>query len=659
MLGTFFLERPPLTMDAVVDGTLHWVRVVGGFSAACILLWWVFRMVGRRNRLVHVEAKQNWGYKGFVYCAIAGIVAFVLTGVYWVPELIDLIRQWSGGDKIDVKISPDKLNLTWIALSVAGGLSFAAVLLPFIHNAVQMSWRRIWGLALLSFKEAVRRKVVYVFLALLLVILFATWFAPYKPEDQVRNSVSIVVWAMTPLLLLPAGLIAAFSIPTDIRKQTIHTIVTKPVQRFEIIFGRFVGYLMLLTLILFIMTTVSLFFVLRGVNPEAREESLTARQPIYGTLGYFDLVDGAPRPAKPDNVGREWGYRGYIGGNRPSAKTQHYAYWNFTELPENLDDRKTVRCEVTFDIYRTTKGREGQGVTCAFFFQTWQFKETEKQKILNEGSDLFTPDIASLSPEELEKLNELTGKYGYYEKQSVKIADFHTIPVDIPVGIIRNALGQNSDASKAALESHEGPLLTVNVRCNTPSQFIGMARYDLYLRADDHSSGPSTWDFVWNFYKSAIGLWLRLGLFIGLCVALSTQLGGIISFLCAGLIYFGGVFREFIQEVSMGKNVGGGAVESSYRLFTRTKLAMPLEDTTGTAIIRGLDAGYRALLKPFVYALPDVGRYDFSSQVANGFNIGLFSQDVIPSFLLLVGYLLPWALLAFYMLRSREIAGAH
>ena len=48
---------------------------------------------------------------------------------------------------------------------------------------------------------------------------------------------------MNILLLFPAALLAAFSIPNDIKNQNIYTIVTKPVERFEIVLGRFLGYL--------------------------------------------------------------------------------------------------------------------------------------------------------------------------------------------------------------------------------------------------------------------------------------------------------------------------------------------------------------------------------------------------------------------------------
>src|SRR5205823_15036893 len=120
--------------------------------------------------------------------------------------------------------------------TIGGAVALLAAGIPFARELMKLRRRRIWALTKLSFKEAVRGRVLWVFLALLLVFLFPPkWFFPIKPEDEVRTNVSVIYWAMTPLLLLSAGLLASFSIPTDIKNQTIHTVVTKPVQRFEVV----------------------------------------------------------------------------------------------------------------------------------------------------------------------------------------------------------------------------------------------------------------------------------------------------------------------------------------------------------------------------------------------------------------------------------------
>jgi hypothetical protein len=186
-----------------------------------------------------------------------------------------------------------------------------------------------------------------------------------------------------------------------------------------------------------------------------------------------------------------------------------------------------------------------------------------------------------------------------------------------------------------------------------------MARYDLYFRADNPEGGRDTLAFIINFYKGALGLWMLCVLIVALAVFISTELGGIIAFLCVILLFFGGKNRDFIKELTLPNFVGGGPLQSAARLFSRAGLNEPLEETTAQKIASTSDAVFRWTMKGVLNILPDEERFNFTARVANGFNVELIEQDLLPAFLLLLGYLFPWALLAFYLFRSREIAGAH
>ena len=139
------------------------------------------------------------------------------------------------------------------------------------------------------------------FVQLLLVFLFAGWFLPSKAEDQVRTYVWAIYFAIWILFLMVAGLLGALSIPADIKSQSIHTIVTKPVEKFEIVLGRFLGYALLLTAGIVAVALLSLIYLARGVSDQAREESYKARVPIFGQLRFFGTRD----PFRGESVGRE------------------------------------------------------------------------------------------------------------------------------------------------------------------------------------------------------------------------------------------------------------------------------------------------------------------------------------------------------------------
>src|SRR5579863_6554650 len=58
------------------------------------------------------------------------------------------------------------------------------------------SWRRVWALAMLTFREAVRRKTLLVLAVFGVLFLFAGWYLPRSgadPQQQVEAYVSFVL----------------------------------------------------------------------------------------------------------------------------------------------------------------------------------------------------------------------------------------------------------------------------------------------------------------------------------------------------------------------------------------------------------------------------------------------------------------------------------
>ena len=635
IFATLFVERDPLSWVDVPSGILQWVQSVGGFACLGLLLWLVFGWL--RTSAVDKSRVPAWKKIIFSTLAGSGLILFVVA----------IGLRFTNANKYESMQNAKFLENLQL---LASALCLAAILLPFICNLPRFSLRRIFGLAKLSFQEALRRKVVYAFAALLLIFLFASWFIPYKPEDQVRSYVQVVYWAMSPLFLLTSSLLAAFSIPADIKSQTIHTIVTKPVERFEIVVGRFLGFTALMTVILFVMTATSLLYVIRGIDPAAASESLKARVPLYGDLSFLNTENDK----KGDNVGREWEYRSYIAGPGMGGKGTATAVWTFPFPPANLSDREKVRAEFTFDIYRTTKGRENRGVACSFSFQTWRYREGD-DKIYEREKRQALLNRNGKSDAQIE--NELAEKYGYFVYPSKPIFDYQTLSLDIPAGLFKNASTEdNNRATELRSSNREIEPIKVKVICLDPTQYIGMAKYDLYFRADDPDSTNEKLWFSLNFFKGSMGLWLRMCLVTGIAVCLSTYLTGVISLLFTMILYMGGLVQEFIQQVAMGVNPGGGPVEALFRLVRRENMAAPLEQTTANQIATTSDVFFRWIIRRLLDIIPDVERLDFTVFVAEGFDIS--GTQIILNALILVGYLAPWAILAYFLLRWREIASS-
>jgi hypothetical protein len=700
MFAALVIERARLTwtdfaqwplVSAQIGFVEYWVQWVGGFAAVGLLLWLLagghrrLRAAGGSRPLLTNLFLLAAGLAVVAYAPYVAVVLFKWT-VWLFAAVVYAFRVLLLGNRdalapvqpvIDARplvlfnrvVAPDWHRFSF---TIGGFGALVAVLLPFVAHLADLSWRRIWALARLTVKEVVRRRILWVFAALALVFLFGAWFIDTKPEHQVHSYVGVVYLAMAVLLLLTGSLLASFSLPTDIRQQTIHTILTKPVERLEVVLGRFLGFMVVMTAAIAAMSALCLVYVLRGVDPDAAKESLKARVPLTGDL----LYEGADDPRKGTNVGEEWDYRGYISGKTP-GKAMQYAIWSLHDLPADLGSRATVPCEFTFNIYRTTKAspaEEGKGVFCTFLLTTAFCPLTRSDSeqpwvpVRRDEIEALRQRLRKESLPEAQIDDQIAEQFGVYEVKATPVFNFHTQGFAVPGGLFRNqlrgqqalqerrreldkgGLGQadteEARALEAALQGHRGPL-QVRARCDSRTQFLGMAQYDLYLLAAEQP-------FALNFFKGAVGLWFWVCLATGVAVACSTYLSGVITWLCVVFLFGMGMFREYAQVVAEGRNEGGGPMESMIRLFTRRVPAAQLEESTVKSMATFSDQIFRWFMKLFMAVFPDVDRYDFSSLVSNGFNVPLLELGLTA--LYLAGYLLPWLVLAYYLVRSREVA---
>ena len=94
--------------------------------------------------------------------------------------------------------------------------------------------------------------------------------------------------------------ISAFSLPTDIKNRTIHTVVTKPVRSGEIVLGRIVGFTLIGTALLVIMGVCSYVFVVRSLDHTheiragryQRGQALAAAE----SQGKIGITQNGPKP---------------------------------------------------------------------------------------------------------------------------------------------------------------------------------------------------------------------------------------------------------------------------------------------------------------------------------------------------------------------------
>ena len=679
LFGLLIVDREPFAPVHFWGLLQAWLQDAGGFAGVGLALYLLYAL--RTPSEQAESAKYRAGVNGWMLLmavlailgyAVYGFLLFTNKGVDTVnvPKVVQSVGSF-------VKYEPPQFSWSTqpLVLSLAGLFALLGIGQPFAASLTRIRFRRIWALTKLSFKEAVRSKLFWVFLVFLVPLLFpATWFFQIKPENQLRTTIGVTSYASTLLLLLPAALLASFSIPNDIKNQNIYTIITKPVERLEIVLGRFFGYGILFTVALLGMTLVGWLFIFTStIDDKAANETYMARDPVRGKLEFRSRRELRGERFEGTNVGREFDYRKYIAGD--PASTQR-AVWNFRSLSASLGtSRDYVPCEFTFDIFRMTKGEENRGVDMTLRFVTWQtpqvpspqagdgnwrwadpirerqYQEDLKQAVEAAGFTGQNPNavVAAARPgsKAWEIVNAMAAKYGYYEYAGKEVFDYHPETIDIPSGLFENA--RQTRTGSAA--EQDAPLLQVFVSCTSRGQMVGMAEDDLYLLVAPPQ--PSDWQFAQNYFKAAFGLWCRVMLIIGLAVAVSTYLAGVIAFLVTAALYIGGVFSEHIADVAQGSYVGG-PFKAINQLLEAKAPTMPVGNSPVERAALTLDVGFSWLVRRVINILPDIDAFSWSAFLSEGFNIPL--SYLFMNLVLLVAYLLPWMILAFYLMRSREVA---
>jgi hypothetical protein len=382
---------------------------------------------------------------------------------------------------------------------------------------------------------------------------------------------------------------------------------------------------------------------------------MKARDPVYGQLDFR----GPTANFQGESVGREWEYRRYVPGGYANP---YRAMWIFQEVPGALAKRDWVDCEFDFDIFRTTKGEENKAVECTFFVYTHQATDeagapnpqiaADYRKRVQGLSPKASPNGSDLEQQDWKKLEAIVSELGYFEYRNKPIADYHTESVPLPKALfVKAGEGTPNQITHPRSGAMPAPRLTVSVRCDSPTQFLGVARYDLYLLAKEGN-------FYLNYFKGAIGIWLRFALIIGIAIACSTYLNGIISFLVVGVLTLLGFVKSTVLMMVMmlaSDMPNPGPFDSVRKLINNESLGQRPDDANPTyQAAAAADEGFRWVMRRVISTIPDMERLTWRDYVANGFAVP--NEDLLWNILGVIAYLSVWAVLAHYLMKWREVA---
>jgi ABC-type transport system involved in multi-copper enzyme maturation permease subunit len=109
---------------------------------------------------------------------------------------------------------------------------------------------RIWAIALNTFREAARIRVLYGILVLVLASnLMAVFVAQLSQRDADRFAHDIGLAGISLFGSLTAIFLGVFLLYTEVQRRTIHAIVSKPISRWEFVVGKFAGMAVVLSVL--------------------------------------------------------------------------------------------------------------------------------------------------------------------------------------------------------------------------------------------------------------------------------------------------------------------------------------------------------------------------------------------------------------------------
>jgi ABC-type transport system involved in multi-copper enzyme maturation permease subunit len=522
------------------------------------------------------------------------------------------------------------------------------------------------------------------------------------------------------------------SLPTDIQQQTIYTVVSKPVRRLEMIWGRMIGYMALVTVLLVLFGGISLAYLWRTVGltqrqtieaaQKAEKENrpaeakllreqadqlytrMTAREPIKGSLSFLDSR-GVPHAMGID-VGQDVSAReprSHIEGATPSA-----AIWSFGRVPDPFTppgrQPRILNKVIPADRFLTRGTIEGDlDRMYQLEAQVNEAQQAKQQPNLSPSESSRLDQAIARNQQELERVrsdyeakkrqsDELEARRAEVEAAGDRreeadglrrdIDRLHSRPVNVQMtfNVYRTTKGKigepvyaeltainprtgarfehdifaireyytNKATLPASILAGSNGALRIEVRCLSPTQYLGMAESDLFLL-------PAQGNFGVNYMKGLFGIWLQamvltaIGVFAGTFLSWPVALLTTIFFFVAGQLAF-----SFLVDFTRQAILGGGPFESLIRLLTHDNQMSELAPTASVILAKTLDSLVMPLMSMLVFVVPNFNALDVTNLVADGFAVGWGLLGV--NTLLALGYALPFSIAGYYILKKREVA---
>jgi ABC-type transport system involved in multi-copper enzyme maturation permease subunit len=144
---------------------------------------------------------------------------------------------------------------------------------------------RIWAVALNTFREAVRIRVIYGIVVLLVAAnLMSLVLGSMAATDSARVTRDVSLAGISLFGSLTAIFLGVFLLYGEVQRRTIHSIVSKPIERWEFVIGKYVGMALVLSVL------VALFAIVMTGILLLQDVPLTSAIAKSVVLSWFEVM---------------------------------------------------------------------------------------------------------------------------------------------------------------------------------------------------------------------------------------------------------------------------------------------------------------------------------------------------------------------------------
>jgi len=472
--------------------------------------------------------------------------------------------------------------------------------------------RRILSVARLTVREAAHNKVLIscaVFAILLILVRLAIFAVG-------GNDLWIIVEQFTRIalaLVLLTGvvvtiLLCAPSLSQDIRSKVIHTVIPKPIHRFEILLGKVLGFAATVAVLFVVMGAVMLAVSLLTVPRRDREN----QRPSFS----------AEVKVPPTAIRFAGGFLSYM-----KRSDRRWLNPDFIETEADRKERELLgtakvipgRAIVSFGRIRP-RDLGGQPLRFEFMAGVYRFGGAA-----GEAAEI---SITIINRETGERY--IIGRRGPTDedREPFTVRENEIKRLQLPVSFIG-----------------DGAPVDLVFRNLAYKHRVGMKRTDVALLVGDRS-------YVLNLVKGLLILYLEVFLVVVIAVMSSTFLSGLVAILFTTVVWMGGHMMGWMGELLTKWGYGGqGPLAEISREFGRTMYAPegPMDwvfDFTNTI--------FRGVLKAAASLFPNLGQFDGAWLLARNVDIGWATVGRAAQFSLL--YSAICFVIAYAAFRVKEVA---